>query len=176
MKNKALFLDRDGILNVDKGYVYKWEDIIWNEEIFDIIKLANEKKYKVIILTNQSGIHKGMYTEQDVHVLHEKMNQFLTEKGLQIDDWFYCAEMDSIDRKPRPGMLLKAMKKHNIDLSLSFMVGDKATDIFDTDGSFKRPETLLVKGQYSVDHPDMGKLVSVYSNLLDVFHELQKKL
>lgn len=176
MKNKALFLDRDGILNVDKGYVYKWEDIIWNEEIFEIIKLANEKSYKVIILTNQSGIHKGMYTENDVHVLHEKMNEFLKNKGLVVDDWFYCTEMDSIDRKPRPGMLLKAAKKHDIDLSLSFMVGDKATDIFDTDGSFVRPETLLVRGQYSVEHPDMGKRVSAYSSLRDVFHELTRKL
>ena len=176
MKNVALFLDRDGIINVDKGYVSKWEDIIWNEEIFEIIKLANEKNYKVIILTNQSGIHKGMYTKDDVHILHKKMNDFLIRKKLNITDWFYCAEMDSIDRKPNPGMLLQAKKKYNIDLSKSFMIGDKATDVFKTDGSFIRPTTYLLKAQYDVFHDDIGTSVSVFSTLSEILNELRIKL
>lgn len=176
MKEKALFLDRDGILNVDKGYVYKWEDIIWNEDIFNIIKMANDKNYLVIVLTNQSGIHKGMYTENDVHVLHDKMNDFLMKKGLKIAHWYYCAEMDSVDRKPNPGMLLKAQLKYDIDLSKSFMIGDKATDVFNTDGAFLRPRTFLVKGQYAVTHPDIGKSVSVHDSLAEVSKELEKAL
>ncbi len=176
MKEKALFLDRDGILNVDKGYVYKWDDIIWNDDIFDIIKLANEKDYLVIVLTNQSGIHKGMYTRDDVHILHEKMNDFLIKKDLKITDWFYCAEMDSMDRKPNPGMLLKAQLKYNIDLAKSYMIGDKATDVFETDGTFIRPRTFLVKGQYAVTHPDVGSTVSVHDTLGDVSKELRNLL
>lgn len=176
MLQKALFLDRDGILNVDKGYVYKWEDIVWNDDIFKIIKLANDKNYLVIVLTNQSGIHKGMYSKDDVHILHEKMNDFLIQKGLKIDDWFYCAEMDSIDRKPNPGMLLKAQAKYNIDLKKSFMIGDKATDVFDTDGTFSRPRTFLVKGQYTVTHPDVGTSVSVHSTLSEVLDALKMAL
>jgi D,D-heptose 1,7-bisphosphate phosphatase len=174
--NKALFLDRDGILNVDKGYVYKWEDIIWMEEIFDIIKMGNDRGYKVIVLTNQSGIHKGMYTEHDVHILHDLMNEFLKNKNLIVDDWFYCAEMDSELRKPRPGMLLAAQKKYDIDFSKSFMVGDKSTDIFETDGKFVRPKTLLVKGAYHLNHPDIGNNVEIYENHADIKKALTELL
>lgn len=174
--NKALFLDRDGILNVDKGYVYRWEDIIWVDEVFDMIKIANERGYKVIVLTNQSGVDKGMYNEKDVNILHEKMNAFLIAKKLVVDDWFYCIEMDSINRKPRPGMLLSAQKKYDIDLSKSFMVGDKATDVFETDGSFIRPKTLLVRGSYPLEHPDVGREVSVYENHGDVLRVLKEIL
>lgn len=174
--NKALFLDRDGILNLDKGYVYKWDELVWMEEIFEIIKMANDRGYKVIILTNQSGIHRGMYTREDVHLLHKQMEEYLTKKGLHIDDWFYCAEMDSVDRKPRPGMLLAAQKKHNIDLSKSFMVGDKATDIFETDGSFVRPKTLLIRGNYELTHPDIGNTVKVFDDHVGVLNELRNVL
>lgn len=174
--NKALFLDRDGILNVDKGYVYRWEDIIWIEEVFEMIKIANERGYKVIVLTNQSGIHKGMYTEKDVHVLHEKMNEYLVKKNLLVDEWFYCAEMDSEFRKPRPGMLLAAQKKYDIDFQKSFMVGDKATDVFETDGKFTRPTTLLVKSAYDLTHIDQGRDVNIFEDHSKVLEELKRSL
>lgn len=174
--NKALFLDRDGVLNIDKGYVYKWEELVWIEEVFDIIKMANERCYKVIILTNQSGIYHGMYTKEDVHLLHQKMQHHLENLGLHIDDWFYCAEMDSECRKPRPGMLLAAQKKHDIDLELSFMVGDKSTDVFETEGHFKRPTTFLVRGNYEIIHPDIGDTVKVLYNHLELLNELKNVL
>ena len=170
--NKALFLDRDGVLNLDKGYVYKWEELVWMDEVFDMIKLANDRGYKVIILTNQSGIHRGMYTKEDVHLLHQQMQNHLEDLGLHIDDWFYCAEMDSVDRKPRPGMLLAAQKKYNIDLEKSFMVGDKPTDVFETDGRFKRPKTFLIRGNYELAHPDIGSDVKVFNNHAEVLSEL----
>ena len=172
--NKALFLDRDGVLNIDKGYVYQWEELVWIEEIFDIIKLANETGYKVIILTNQSGICRGMYTKEDVHLLHQQMHSYLEDRGLHIDDWFFCAEMDSNDRKPRPGMLLSAQKRHNIDLKKSFMIGDKSTDVFETDGSFDRPNTFLIQGNYELAHPDLGKNVNIFNNHSEVLNELKK--
>lgn len=175
--NKALFLDRDGIVNVDKGYVYQWENIEWIPEVFEMIRLGKERGYKIIILTNQSGIGHGMYKDEDVVLLHQKMSDYLKEKNLAVDDWFYCAEMgDSEFRKPRPGMLLSAQKKHNIDLSKSFMVGDKATDVFETDGSFIRPQTLLVRGAYNVNHQDIGKNVSIYESHLDLLNALKKSL
>jgi D,D-heptose 1,7-bisphosphate phosphatase len=174
--NKALFLDRDGVINVDKGYVYKWEDIIWMEEVFEMIKLANSKGYKVIVLTNQSGIHKNMYTEADVQVLHKKMDEYVKAKGLMIDDWFYCIDMDSEYRKPEPGMLLAAQKKYDIDFSKSFMVGDKSTDIFETRGQFIRPKTLLVRGNYPLSHSDIGRDVTVYDSHAEVLKALKNLL
>ena len=76
-KTPALFLDRDGIINVDKGYVFKWEDIEWFDETIELIKSANPTGIKVIVLTNQSGVEKGMYQESDVVLLHQKMHDYL---------------------------------------------------------------------------------------------------
>ncbi len=148
--NKALFLDRDGIINVDKGYVYKWDDIVWYKEIFDIIKLANQKNYKVIVLTNQSGIFQNKYTHNDVKVLHGLMDAHLKNQGAIVDAWYYCAEMDTDRRKPKPGMILEAQKDFEIDFSQSFMVGDKVSDIFEMKEGMPGPQTILVQGSYDL--------------------------
>jgi D-glycero-D-manno-heptose 1,7-bisphosphate phosphatase len=176
MINKALFLDRDGIINVDKGYVFLYEDIVWIEETLEMIKLANDKGYKVIVLTNQSGVFRKMYSEDQVIKLHHLMAEYLKSKGLKIDDWFYCPELESESRKPRPGMLLAAQKKYSIDLSLSFMVGDKPSDVFDTDGNFKRPHTLLVRGNYQIADTMLEKDVRVLENHKEVLEILKKEM
>lgn len=174
--HKALFLDRDGILNIDKGYVYKWEDIIWVEEVFEMIRLAMDKNYLVIVLTNQSGIHYQKYAKEDVEVLHKKMSEFLAKKGLIITDWIYCAELVSESRKPRPGMLLEAQKKYDIDLSKSFMVGDKTTDVFLTDGKFIRPTTYLVRGDYDLSKAETSDNVIVFETHRDIVNQLKHVL
>ncbi|RPJ74885.1 MAG: HAD family hydrolase [Alphaproteobacteria bacterium] len=169
MKQKALFLDRDGILNVDKAYVYKFEDINWVDGIFDLIAYANNHGFLVIVLTNQSGVAQGMYKEEDVIKLHQQMNEFLRAKKLKVDDWFYCTEYDSPRRKPRPGMMIEARDKYNIDLIKSFMVGDKVTDVLDIkDG----PQTFLLQGNYPLDALPGDKKVEVFSSL----HDIQKRL
>ena len=173
--NKALFLDRDGILNVDKGYVYKWEDIEWFEEIFEIIKLANQKKYKVIVLTNQSGIFQKKYTHEDVKVLHEKMASYLRSKNAIVDAWYYCAEMDSNRRKPMPGMLLEAQSDFNIDLEKSFMVGDKVSDVFLLENISHKLKTILVQGKYDLTSAGQEILkVNNHADLLKIVLELMK--
>jgi len=172
--NKALFLDRDGIINVDKGYVYKWEDIIWYKEIFEIIKIANQNNYKVIVLTNQSGIFRNKYTHEDVKVLHDLMDSHLKCQGAIIDAWYYCADMDTNRRKPGPGMILEAQKDFNIDFSHSFMVGDKVSDIFNIQEGSPKPKTILVQGNYdlSLTGPETMKV----SNHQELFEYLQKHL
>lgn len=176
MITKALFLDRDGIINVDKGYVFLYEDIIWIEETLEMIKLANEKGYKVIVLTNQSGVYRKMYTEDQVVKLHNQMSDFLKMKGLTVDDWFFCPELESESRKPRPGMLLAAQKKYSIDFSQSFMVGDKPSDVFETDGNFKRPHTLLVRGNYEIASTVLEKDVRVLESHKEVLEILKKEM
>lgn len=143
---KALFLDRDGVLNIDKTYVYKYEDIEWVDGIIDLIKLSNIKGYLVIVLTNQSGIERGYYKDEDVLNLHQKMANYLKDQGAIIEDWYYCSNLDSKDRKPNPGMLLKAQEKYNLSLKDSIMLGDKESDALNLNG----PRYFLLRGNYKI--------------------------
>lgn len=139
MSNKAVFFDRDGTLNVNTDYLYKKEDFIWMPDAVEAIKYANDHGYLVIVVTNQSGVARGYYTEEDVKLLHEWMNQELKKKGAHIDAFYYCPyhtkgtvpeyTKDSEDRKPKPGMVLKAIKDYDIDPKQSIMIGDKPLDV-----------------------------------------------
>jgi D-glycero-D-manno-heptose 1,7-bisphosphate phosphatase len=134
VKNKALFLDRDGVINIDKGYVHKIEDFEFIEGIFDLCKSYQDKGYLIIVITNQAGIARGYYTEEDFLKLSEWMKKEFAKKNVIITDIFYCPHHPDFTgececRKPKPGMILEAAKKYNIDLSKSILIGDKITDI-----------------------------------------------
>lgn len=136
--NKAVFLDRDGVINKNSGYVTSINKFFWLKNVKLAIKLLNKKKYKVIVVTNQSGVARGFYSEKDVKKLHSWMNFELKKIDAKIDDFFYCPyhprgiikkyKRNSNLRKPNPGMILKAKKMYNIDLDQSFMIGDKNSD------------------------------------------------
>ena len=137
-KNKALFLDRDGVINVDKHHVYKIEDCEFIDGIFDKCRQAKSKGYKLIVVTNQAGIAKGIYTEEDYFKFRDYVHAEFEKQGCPIDAEYYCPyhiegfgkyKKDSEDRKPNPGMILKAAKDFNIDLSQSILIGDKQSDI-----------------------------------------------
>ncbi len=165
----ALFLDRDGIINIDKSYVFRFEEIEWVEGIFNLIQFANAQDLLVIVLTNQSGVAQGMYQESDVIDLHIQMNEYLKSKNCKVTDWFYCTEYDSSCRKPNPGMMIEAQKKYNINLYNSYMVGDKSTDILKIDG----PTTFLVRGNYPLGDIDKTEKVEVFDSLADVLKRLK---
>ena len=138
MLKPASFLDRDGVINKEKGYVYKIEEFEWDEGSKEAIKFLNEKNYYVFIVTNQSGIARGYYEEEDVIRLHNYINNELSKFGAHIDEFFYSPYHPDFNerfsnlahlRKPDIGMLSMAEKKWNIDKSKSFMIGDKETDI-----------------------------------------------
>lgn len=139
LKNKALFLDRDGVINKDYGHVWQSEDFDLVAGITDVIKAAMKKKYKIIIVTNQAGIGKGMYAESDFEALTGHMKILLESQGCKIDSVYFCPFhptegkgqylKDSFDRKPNPGMFLKAKNDFNLDMSASILIGDKVTDI-----------------------------------------------
>ena len=139
MTNKALFLDRDGVINVDKHYVYRVEDCEFIEGIFDLCRKAKQDGYLVIVVTNQAGIAKGKYTEEDYFKFRDYVHAEFVKRGCPIDAEYYCPYhtdaviekycKDSEDRKPNPGMILKAQKDFDIDLSQSILIGDKQSDI-----------------------------------------------
>lgn len=126
---KALFLDRDGVINVDRGYVYKREDFEFIPGIFDVCRAAKLLGYLIIVVTNQSGIERGYYTEQEFIALNDWMLGVFKDSGVDIDRVYYCPHLDSPDRKPRPGMIRRAAEEFDIDLSSSILIGDKNTDV-----------------------------------------------
>ena len=129
MAVKALFLDRDGVINEDTGYVFRKEHFRFIDGVFDLCRSAVFKAYIVVIVTNQSGIERGYFTEEDFQSLTGWMLARFADAGVKIADVFHCPSLSGPDRKPNPGMFLAAKNKHDIDMSLSLSLGDKDRDI-----------------------------------------------
>ena len=131
-KNKAVFLDRDGVINIDKSYVYKIEEFEFVDGIFERLREYQKNGYILIIVTNQSGIGRGYYSEEDFQKLTFYMLSKLKKEHIDIAKVYHCPhspESKCICRKPNPGMLIKAKEKFNIDMKNSIMIGDKDSDI-----------------------------------------------
>jgi len=129
---KAAFLDRDGVINIDKGYVHKIEDFEFKEGIFKLLKLLQQKGFKLFIVTNQSGIGRGYYTIKDFEKLTEYMLNEFGRKGIEIIEVAFCPHHPDENcecRKPKPGMILDLAKKYSITLKDSIMIGDKINDM-----------------------------------------------
>ncbi|MEN4044724.1 D-glycero-beta-D-manno-heptose 1,7-bisphosphate 7-phosphatase [Sulfurimonas sp. NWX367] len=131
---KALFLDRDGVVNVEKEYLYKREDFEFIDGIFDLCKHYQNLGYLIIIVTNQSGIARAYYTEEDFELLTDWMIQEFKKRNIDIAKVYHCPHHPDINikcscRKPEPGMILEAQKEFNLDLTHSLMIGDKERDI-----------------------------------------------
>ncbi len=129
MQYKALFLDRDGTINVDYGYVYQPEKFELIDGITELCLRAQEKGYLIIVITNQSGIARGYYTDDDFQKINQYMIEIFNRYGVKITDVFYCPELSGNDRKPNCGMFIKARDKYGIDMAQSVSVGDKERDI-----------------------------------------------
>ena len=136
MTKAAVFLDRDGTVNRDNGYVYRMEDWEWIPGAIDAIASFNKAGFLVIIITNQAGIARGYYDEAALTNLHTKINEELNSHGAAIDGFYHCPHHPDFGavrqcecRKPMPGMIYAASKDFNIDLGRSWLIGDKASDI-----------------------------------------------
>lgn len=128
----ALFLDRDGVINVDKGYVHKIEDWEFRPGIFDVIRGFRALGHLVIVVTNQSGIGRGFYTHQQYCQFTHAIRSNLLARGAALDAIYHCPHTpkDQCEcRKPKPGMILKAARDHKINLARSTLIGDRVTDI-----------------------------------------------
>ena len=132
MTNRAVFLDRDGTMAKDVNYCARPEDFKLFPNTAKAIKLLHEHGFKVIVVTNQSGIARGYFTEETLAQIHEKMKAELAKEGAWVDGIYYCPHHpnDNCDcRKPKPKLVLQAAKEHDIDLKHSFVVGDLDMDI-----------------------------------------------
>jgi D-glycero-D-manno-heptose 1,7-bisphosphate phosphatase len=139
MNRRALFLDRDGVVNLEKDYVHKREDFHFITGVFEACKAFQDAGYLIVIITNQSGIGRGYYTEEDFHSLNEWMKAEFAKRGVTIDGIYFCPHHPEEGvgqyrtycqcRKPAPGMLLQASDDLDIDLESSVLVGDKDSDI-----------------------------------------------
>lgn len=132
--NKALFLDRDGVINVEKHYLYKIEDVEFVEGIFALVRRFKASGYLIIMVTNQSGIARGMYSQEDFTRVSEWMKERFSAQDAALDAIYHCPHHPYINgtcscRKPKPGMLLEAKERFDIDMSHSVMIGDKERDI-----------------------------------------------
>lgn len=137
--SKALFLDRDGVINVDHGYVYRAEQVEFRAGIFELVRQARALGYRVVVVTNQAGIGRGYYTEDDFQRLSAWMLAEFEARGAPLDRIYHCPDhpefgigeyrRESTHRKPAPGMLLQARDELGLSLEQSVMVGDKESDI-----------------------------------------------
>lgn len=157
MHNKAFFLDRDGVINADHGYVSKPEDFEFLPEVFEACRRIQSAGYLIIIVTNQAGIARGYYSEADFQSLTTWMLARFAEEGVSITDVEYCPHHPTAGmgaykqacqcRKPEPGMIIRACEKHNIDPGQSVMVGDKPSDM-DAAINAGIPSRYAIEGNY----------------------------
>jgi len=180
---KAIFLDRDGTINVEKDYIYKSEDLVFEEGTIEALKTFKNLEYILIVVSNQSGIARGYFTEEDLNIFNNNMNEILKKNGVEITEFYCCphhpngiGEYKKVCecRKPNNKMIEDAIKKYNIDREKSYMVGDKISDI---EAGFKSNlKTVLVKTGYGLK--DMEKIdkneTLICENLKD-FSEILKR-
>ena len=136
---RALFLDRDGVINVDIGYLHRAEDCVFVPEIFELVRQARKAGYDVFVVTNQAGIARGYYSEETFAAFTNWMLEQFVAEGAPITQVYYCPHHPTAGigeygvvcecRKPAPGMLLRAAAEHHVDLRASVMVGDSLTDV-----------------------------------------------
>jgi len=150
---KVIFLDRDGVINKEVGYLHKVEDFEFIDGVFDACSNFQSSGYKIIIVTNQSGIERGYYREDDFQTVTQWMLEQFINHGVQILDVFFCPHGPDSNcdcRKPKPGMFNQANNKYSIDMANSWMIGDKEADI-QAANSAGISNTVLVKSGHDID-------------------------
>ncbi len=161
-KNKAIFLDRDGVINKEIGYVYQVENFILTDDIIPSLKKLQAAGFLFIVVTNQSGIAKELYKHDDVTRVHARMLELMKENGIVISEIYYCPHHSDVEpctcRKPDSGMIEKGVARFNIDKSKSFLIGDKERDA-------QAAEKAGIKAfQIESDSPIMGIVEEIVSS------------
>jgi D-glycero-D-manno-heptose 1,7-bisphosphate phosphatase len=166
-RKKALFIDRDGIINEDTGYPHKPEHIRFRPEIFDICRAAEQKGYLLIVITNQAGVAKGKFPEEDLRLLNAWMKDQFKGQGIDIAAFYYCPHhkngvvpdyaISCNCRKPRPGMVEQAVRDFGIDIPASLVIGDKESDRI----AYPGLRSVIVKSKYTVSNYDVEEIAQI---------------
>jgi D-glycero-D-manno-heptose 1,7-bisphosphate phosphatase len=176
MKNTAVFLDRDGTINEEVDYLSRLEQLNLFPFTFEAIRMINESGMKVVVVTNQSGVARGFFKENFLDTVHGRINELLGEKGAHIDRFYYCPhhpiygkepyKVDCDCRKPKPGMIMKAMEELQIDPARSYIIGDMVKDL-QAGHNAGIKKAILVKTGYgeNIVRADMAAYVA--GNILD---------
>lgn len=183
--NKAIFLDRDGTINVEVDYLHKKEDFKFEKDADKAIKIFNELGYKVLVVTNQSGIARGYYSEEDLGILHKYVDQELEKIDAKVDAYYYCPHhldakiekyrIDCQCRKPNLGMFMEAKEEFDVNFEESIIVGDKLSDL--ESGIRLGMTTVLVKTGHGKE--EINKIyfkTETYENLYEFALKLKSKI
>ncbi|MDN6020162.1 MAG: D-glycero-beta-D-manno-heptose 1,7-bisphosphate 7-phosphatase [Enterobacterales bacterium] len=181
----AIFLDRDGTINVDHGYVHESDNFQFIDGVIDAMAKLKEMGYALVLVTNQSGIARGMFTEDQFMHLTEWMDWSLADRGVDLDGVYYCPHHPegTVDefrqvcdcRKPQPGMLLSAKEELNIDMSASYIVGDKIEDLLAGEAA-SVGTTVLVRTGKPVTPEAEAKADLVIKSLADLPKAIKQRV
>ena len=173
-----IFLDRDGVINFDEGYIYKWSEFEFIGGVLQALKHLSDLKKNIIIVTNQSGIARGYYTQEEYLKLNKRMLEEMNSFGINILDVYHCPHhidgkipslsIQCTHRKPSPGMILSALKEYNIDATRSIILGDKESDI-EAGENAKLAWKYLIKKNYS-----SSKITTKADDVFESLHDFVK--
>ena len=175
MSRKAAFIDRDGVLNEERAFVHRIEDFELVPGAIEALKALQDAGYLLVVITNQSGIARGLYSEADFLAFTTQMRERLQAQGVRLDAVQYCPHLadapvaayrhDCDCRKPKPGMLVKAIRALDIDPDVSFLVGDRLSDI-EAGRAAGLGRCFLVRTGYPLDDEAIARADGVFDDLL----------
>jgi D-glycero-D-manno-heptose 1,7-bisphosphate phosphatase len=184
MPQKALFLDRDGVINHEVGYLHRTEDVRFVDGIFSLCGTAQSLGYALVVVTNQSGIARGLYTPADFETLMRWMSAQFAERGITLTAVYHCPyhpthgigeyQRESEDRKPSPGMLLRAARDYDLDLTQSILIGDRCSDIAAANAAGLR-RAFLLQGTESEPCPGLHALINNLGEIEGWLKEVERK-
>ncbi|HEX5287196.1 MAG TPA: D-glycero-beta-D-manno-heptose 1,7-bisphosphate 7-phosphatase [Polaromonas sp.] len=178
---KAAFLDRDGVINLDRAYVHKWEEFEFVPGAVDAMRRLKQAGYALVVVTNQSGLARGMYTEEQYQTLTAHMRQALAEAGAEVDAVYHCPHhpkgkvpqlaVECDCRKPAPGMILRAARDLGLSLADSILVGDKSSDI-EAARAAGVGRAFMVHSDNEESTGDKGGADAIYPDLISCVEDL----
>lgn len=175
-KYQSLFLDRDGVLNHQKegSYIFNWDEFVFYDGVLQAMQFFATRFKYIFIVTNQRGVGKGLMTEDDLHNIHHHMQKSIELAGGRLDGIYYCSELESINRKPNPGMAFQALKDFpDLDLGKSIMVGNSMSDM-EFGRNIGATTIFVTTTNPKVDKADKN-IDAVYGTLADFASALQSQ-